>query len=235
MWILTLKNIWNQIVATWTQLPELARIIVIAGLVVVVMETCSHHSKDPLIAQAAQAKVQADSTLRVADSLRKVVVARDGTVVLKDAVIDSLQSILPKLSAARQATQTTVTREKTELAVLKTQTDSVALARTVIPKQDSIIVGLDSLLHSSDSALRVTTLINDTQKQEIAVLKVTEADLKASTAKLTQQVTQDKTTISDLQNGLKKKDKIFGLIPLPSRKAVAAITAIVTAVVLSKG
>jgi hypothetical protein len=64
-------------------------------------------------------------------------------------------------------------------------------------------------------------------------LKVNEVDLKKSVEDLRGRVVQDVKVIKDLKNTVEKKDKFLGFIPLPSRKAVAATTAVVTTIFLS--
>jgi hypothetical protein len=230
MWTLAKWYVSN----TWGKFSETAKILVVAALVVLVMATCQHSGKDPLIAEASKAKATISATLKANDSLLTVVVARDTTIVQLEGVVDSLSQTVKKIKVKNTVTLASVNREKHDADSLKTQTDSIALARTVIPKQDSIIAGLDSLFHNTDSSLKVQTSINATQKVEIGKLKDNEATLKTANGKLVTQVKKDSTTITDLQKGIEKHDKILGFIPMPSRKAVAAISSILTAIVLSR-
>jgi hypothetical protein len=150
----------------------------------------------------------------------------------KDAQIasryaDSLNSIIVvKKEEARQAESranvlgTQVSRLKKETSSLRGQadslkqtiTDSVELARRVIPLQDSIIAHQDSTIVKQDSqivSLRYAGFKKDTT---ITLLTFSRDSLQ--------------TIVNNAPKPPKNPNKLFGLINLPSRKSVAIVSAV---------
>lgn len=218
---------------TWNKLGEVGKILVVAGIVVLVMLPFTHHKNDTdSLRQADSVIASANKVLKENDSLLKKVAERDTAIAKKDSSIARLKVYQNELNSAAAIQRRSIAQQKAVIDSLKGKKDSATLVVTVA-KQDTLIHSLDSLVKNRDSSLTIQTSINSTQASQIVNLKINEEDLKADVARLSGQVVQDTVTIKNLENTIKKKDKVLGFIPLPSRKAVAAGTAVVTTIFLS--
>jgi hypothetical protein len=174
-----------------------------------------------------------DSTkilLKRADSVKANEIRRDS--VITDAVVSANEA---RAEAARiKATRPSpavVAKLRSELDSLKGAiSDSVEMARVIIPKQDSLIVKQDSTIRADSNIFKQ----NATEAGKLRFSLAEEIKSKDSF----------KNTAQELQNQLDKMpktpkdpDKLFGLIKMPSRTTgaiVGFIGGVVTMIAISK-
>lgn len=169
------------------------------------------------VAQIEQYRKEAQKTSKYVDSLNSIVVLKKEEAKQADARADILGTQVSKLKK-----QTNSLRGEAD-SLKRAITDSVELARRVIPLQDSIISHQDSVIAKQD-----TQIVN---------LKIAGAKKDTAIVLLTLGKDSLQTIINNPPKAPKNPNKLFGFVNLPSRKATAIFSAIagaVAAVVLVK-
>lgn len=185
-------------------------------VVVLVVSSFSGKSElDTWIKNYEKYRNKADSVLVIANQKGK-----EADHAVKVATNDSIRaSTLAKKADHLQAQLTpalhSIDSLKNEVAKLKQNPDSVALARTVIPVQESIIHKQDSVIVAKD------TIIATKDQQIVAVTaSATNFHFAADAQKL--RADSVSKILGDLPKAPKNPDKLLG-IALPSRKLMFTI------------
>jgi hypothetical protein len=192
-------------------IPTLRTLVVIAASVLAFLFVrAQFQQKDEQFAQQIQQieqyKKDAQTASRYADSLNRIIVTKKEEARQAESRANVLGTQVSRLKQ-----ETNSLRGQAD-SLKKTITDSVELARRVIPLQDSIIAHQDSTIVKQDSqivSLRYAGFKKDTT---ITLLTFSRDSLQ--------------TIVNNAPKPPKNPNKLFGFINLPSRKAVAIVSAV---------
>lgn len=180
-------------------LAKLALVVAgVLGLVLVLRTNGKQDEMDRYIAQYKEYKAQAEATSKFADSLQVQINIQENETraALSRAEVASRKANEYKSQTTTLLTQATVIRE--------TVTDTIELARTLIPLQDSIIAQQKLTIETQDTQIgELTTALNS--KDVSLKLALQRGDSL-------------QTVLNLLPPAPKNPNRMFG-IKLPSRKA----------------
>lgn len=218
----------------WKLMPEIARLILVGAVVFLVMSLMPKSDDSAVLNEARAIRAQITAVIALNDSLRDSVDARNVRVAQLEIANADLKKTVKDLNARKPDLKPVVTWTSSVDSLKKVHAnDSVALARTVIPIQDTIIKRLTEYAANRDTTVTTLQASNDNLEAQNADLKLNVKDLTFANDTLVTSLGSANKTIVNLEGTLKKKDKLFGIIPLPSRLQTAAITAVVTAIAVS--
>jgi ribosomal protein L17 len=157
-----------------------------------------------------------DSTVKfVKDSMAKQVVIHQQIASTALAKADQEQTYIVKLIKTTVSRDSVVKLKREIDSLKKATTDSVILARTVIPKQDTVIAVQDTMLTKKDS-----TIVDYANQVGFFHIAVTQKDSTIGIQKVSIDTLTNKLT--NLPKA-PKPDKFLGFIPMPSRKLSGAV------------
>lgn len=162
-------------------------------------------------------KMEAEKTTQFADQAKKSVKVLSDSVEKTQVTINKLKFEILLQKKQRLALKTDQRRLETQRII---ETDTVK----ILALQDTTIDNLKSQLSVADSMVQTKDAVIAHQDTSIKLLKYG-LDLSEKRADTLQ------TTLNSTIKKLNKKDKLFGFIPLPNRKVVAA-TAVVGGIYL---
>jgi len=169
-------------------------------------------------------QLQSQRALKYSDSLLKEIAMREAKVVVAVKKADSVQTRLQVLERTRPTTATLNILRSSIDSLKNTLTDSVEMARIVIPAQDTLI-----------SIQRVTI---GNLNESVSLLKVETTFLRTAIGEQ-RLIIEDVTLTADSLRKVvvnmpkpPKKERLLGFIPLPSRTASFLLGAATTTIVV---
>lgn len=199
--------------------PAFKAAVVIAILVVLYFTFAATDKPDSITAFNAKYgpyTASVDSVLKfVKDSSAKEVTAHQHVAQAALAKIDQQQSYIVKLQKTTPSKDSLARLERQIDSLKKATTDSVVLARTVIPKMDTLIATQDTALAKKDSS--IVDYINQVGLFHTAVIQ---KDSIIGVQKIDIDTLSDK--LLHLPKAPTSNNKFLGFIPMPDRKTAAA-------------
>lgn len=190
-------------------------LLVIAGVFVFLFVQAQLKDRDSVIekqiAAIEQYQKDAKKASQFADSLDKIADKKVAEAAAADARARSLQGEVSRLKR-----QTVDLRGDAD-SLKKTLTDSVELARRVIPLQDSVIAKQDSTIRTQDTQIINLTIAGAKKDTALTIVTFSRDSLQ--------------TIVNNAPKPPQNPNKLFGFINLPSRKVIAAVSAVAGAVV----
>lgn len=192
-------------------IPVLRKIVIlVAGVVAFLFIQAQFKDKNTQLSQQIeqikQFKLDAEKTSKYADSLNRIVLVKEQEAGAADARARVLGTQVGKLK------RETATLRGAADSLKETITDSIELARRVIPLQDSIISHQDSTIAKQDTQIVNLTIAGAKKDTTITLLKLSRDSLQ--------------TIINKAPEPPKNPNKLFGFINLPSRKTTAIVSGI---------
>lgn len=208
-----LTSIFNTVLSfgrSFSRLNEVGQLVVTVALVFLAFSfgNCSGEDKlNSFIVEYNEFKKDAQKTTEFADSLKTTVVKLEDAVKVKENKIKKLTiGITFKQNQAHSLVQ--------ELSLLEARTSIIADTAKILILKDSTIDNLKTQVATTE------TIVEEKDK----IIKLTSEQLLLTTTSL--QLSSQRS--DSLQNRLllapptpKNPSKLFGVIPMPSRKAVA--------------
>jgi len=199
----------------WTRNPLVRIVASVIGIVLIVLfinaQFADDDAIDTHIAEMKKFKEQADSALKFADSLKTKIVVLESDA---NAAVEKANALGAQVSRLKK--QTSVTRGRAD-SLKEVLTDSVELARRVIPLQDSIIAHQDTTIRQQEK--QVSLLTTGVAKKDTTITLLT--------------ITRDSLikVIRNVPEPPKNPNRGWFGIKYPSRKSVGVAGAVIGAVV----
>ena len=191
----------------FTKLTTVGQVAVVGALMYLgyAAGSCGNKAKD-----TDNIEVVVEQTKKRAKDLEDQVDSLQKNVAQKETTITTLKFQI----SLRQKERNQIRQELKTLEQQATQERMVAMVPT--PLTDSLINGLKTEVAKADTVIQIQEDVITTREQQIKMLN--DALYLSNQRGDTLQVALDQTL-----KAYQKKDKLFGKIPMPSRKTVAAI------------
>lgn len=196
-------------------IPQVAQLVLVACVVFLVTNIAtSWQSKSMIEGYIEKYKVfqaQTEQTVKMLDSVKKVVDQRDEEILIHIIEANDARAEVSRLKAAMPNPQV-IAVLRTKIDSLKAATgDSVALARTVIPAQDTLI-------KQQDSVIVIQKLSMLAKDNENIALRKANGGLLSENLTLKTALDSARTNLVNIPKPPENPDKwFFGLINKPTR------------------
>jgi len=196
-------------------IPQVAQLFLVAGVVFLVTNIAtgwqSKSTIESYIQKYEQFQAETKRTVAMLDSVKKVIDQKDEEIVLNIVAANDARAEVARLKAVMPNPQV-IAVLRTKIDSLKAATsDSVMLARTVIPAQDTLI-------KQQDSTMTIQKLSMLAKDNENIALRKANGGLLSENLTLKTALDSARTNLVNIPKPPENPDKIFfGLIKKPTR------------------
>ena len=194
-------------------LPAVKNVVIIAAVVLVAILINNFKNKnvlDQFISESKQHEQEAKTALAVSDSLKLEVIKSQKLADSSQKKIVVLEERVKKTQVSASASKRQADSLKNELKdTTNTMRDSLDILVAIVPKQDTIIMQKDVVIALRETQLRLQekiTLQKDSSIKKLTIANDTLSKLITATPTLA-----------------KNPNKLFGFIPLPSRRTALVV------------